>query len=126
MPATDNPFPVAHSAAASAEVLFDQAALLARTDGDRAFARELLRLFVRSARATMTELAASVRSGADPAIVRKLAHTLKGSAATVSAGALSTCAANLERVAGTAHARAALSSLNAVFMLTMAELARLD
>ncbi len=108
------------------EVLFDQAALLARTDDDRAFARELIRLFVRSASETIAELAAAVRNDADPEIVRKLAHSLKGSAATAAAGALSTCAANLEQVAGRPQARAALSSLNAVFMLTMAEWARLD
>ena len=116
----------ADRAAVSAEVLFDQAALLARTDGDRAFARELIRLFVRSASETLAELAVAMRNGAEPETVRKLAHSLKGAAATASAGALSTGAANLERVAGSPQARAALSSLNAVFMLTMAEWARLD
>jgi PAS domain S-box-containing protein len=113
-------------AAASAGVLFDQAALLARTDNDHAFARELIRLFVRSASDTMAQLADAMRNGGDAESVRKLAHVLKGSAATAAAGALSTCAANLERVAGSLQARAALSSLNAVFMLTMTEWTRLE
>jgi PAS domain S-box-containing protein len=117
----------ADRSAASAEVLFDQPALLARVDNDGAFARELIRTFVRSASETLAQLSDAVQNDEDPDTVRKLAHSLKGSAATAAAGALAACAANLERVAGSSRqARAALSSLNGVFMLTVTEWARLD
>jgi HPt (histidine-containing phosphotransfer) domain-containing protein len=106
--------------------LFDEAALLARTDNDRAFARELIELFVRSAGATLAQLDDAVRGGAEPETTRKLAHSLKGSAATAAAAALAAGAADLERVAGSRQEAAALSSLHATFALTMAEWARLE
>ncbi|MGC1522156.1 MAG: Hpt domain-containing protein [Steroidobacteraceae bacterium] len=107
-------------------VLFDEPALLARTDHDRPFARELIRIFIRSAGETLAQLSESVADGGDPETVRKLAHSLKGSAAAASAGTLAACAADLERVAGTAQANDALCSLTSTFALTMAELARLN
>jgi HPt (histidine-containing phosphotransfer) domain-containing protein len=58
-------------------------------------------------------------------LVRKLAHGLKGSAATAAATAVSACAADLERVAGSAQAVAALNSLDAAFLQTAAEWQRL-
>jgi two-component system sensor histidine kinase/response regulator len=106
--------------------LFDEPALLARTDHDYAFVRDLVRLFVRSGTETLAELTESLRNGAEADTVRKLAHSLKGSAATVAAGALAAGAADLERVAGGAQANAALISLHATFALTVAEWARLS
>ena len=111
---------------AAAQGLFDEAALLARTDNDRAFARELIELFVRSASATLAQLDDAVRGAAEPETTRKLAHSLKGSAATAAAAALAAGAADLERVAGSRQEAAALSSLHATFALTMAEWARLE
>jgi PAS domain S-box-containing protein len=105
--------------------IFDEAALLARTDNDRDFARELINLFIRSAGETLAQLTLYLRSNEDAETVRKLAHGLKGSAATASAAAVAACAANLERVAGSPQAPAALNSLDAMFALTMAEWARL-
>jgi DNA-binding response OmpR family regulator len=112
--------------AAEPRGLFDEAALLARTDNDRAFARELIELFVRSAGATLTQLDDAVGDRAEPETTRKLAHSLKGSAATAAAAALAAGAADLERVAGSPREAAALSSLHATFALTMAEWARLN
>jgi CheY-like chemotaxis protein/HPt (histidine-containing phosphotransfer) domain-containing protein len=106
-------------------ILFDEAALLARTDNDAEFARELINLFIGSASETLAHLATHLPSGKDAEAIRKLAHSLKGSAATAAAKALSACAANLERVAGTAQAAAALESLGATLNLTIAEWDRL-
>ena len=106
--------------------LFDEPALLARTDHDHAFARDLVRLFISSGSETLAELTESLRNGADADTVRKLAHNLKGSAATAAAGALAAGAADLERAAGSAQANAALISLHATFALTVAEWARLS
>jgi CheY-like chemotaxis protein len=100
--------------------LFDESALLARTDGDRDFARDLIGLFVRSARETLAHLNTTLQGGGDPEVIRKLAHSLKGSAATASAGAMTAACANLERLVGSAQAPAALNSLAAVFTLTAA------
>jgi two-component system, sensor histidine kinase and response regulator len=105
--------------------LFDESSLLGRTEGDRDFARDLINLFVRSARETLAHLSTALRDGGDPDVIRKLAHSLKGSAATASAGAMSAACANLERLVGTAQAPAALNSLAAVFALTAAEWERL-
>ncbi len=113
-----------HSAT-NGPALFDGSALLTRTDNDADFARELINLFVPSARETLARLTASLQRGDDPETIRKLAHSLKGSAATASAPALADCAANLERVAGSPPASAALSSLEASFALTTAEWKRL-
>ncbi len=116
-----------HPAGASANDvgIFDEPALLARADNDRDFARELINLFIRSAGETLARLTLSLHNGEDAETVRKLAHGLKGSAATVSAPAVAACAANLERLAGSAQAPAALNSLDAAFALTMSEWARL-
>jgi chemotaxis protein histidine kinase CheA len=56
---------------------------------------------------------------------RTMAHSLKGSAATASAGAMAAACANLERLVGSAQAPAALITLDAVFALTAAEWKRL-
>jgi two-component system sensor histidine kinase/response regulator len=111
--------------APSGIALFDEPALLVRTGEDRDFARELIDLFVRSARETLAQLGGSVQNGGDPEAIRKLAHSLKGSAATASAAAIAAACANLERVAGSPQVPAALTALDAVFELTAAEWQRL-
>jgi two-component system sensor histidine kinase/response regulator len=115
----------AENGGAQGAALFDESALLARTDSDRDFARELLNLFARSARETLEHIRATLHNGADPEAIRKMAHSLKGSAATAAAGAMAAAAANLERLVGSAQAPAALHALDAVFTLTAAEWARL-
>jgi len=106
-------------------LLFDQAALLTRTDNDDVFSRELIDMFIRSVRETLAQLAIAVHSGDKTDMVRKLAHSLKGSAATASADALSFRAAALERLAGSGQAGAALKALESTFTLTLAEWERL-
>jgi HPt (histidine-containing phosphotransfer) domain-containing protein len=106
-------------------VLFDETALLARTEQDREFARELVNMFISSTSDTILQLTATVYGGADPELVRKLAHGLKGSAATASATAVSACAAELERVAGSAQAVGALIALDSTFLLTTSEWERI-
>jgi PAS domain S-box-containing protein len=110
---------------AQADALFDESALLTRTDGDRDFARELLHLFSRSARETLANIRATLQNGDDPEAIRKMAHSLKGSAATASAGAMAAACANLERLVGSSQAPAALHSVDAIFALTAAEWERL-
>lgn len=110
---------------AGGTVLFDETALLARTDNDREFARELINLFIGSASETLARLNAYMPAGEGPEVIRKLAHSLKGSAATTAAEALAVCAADLERVAGSAQAPAALESLGAMLNLTLDEWGRL-
>jgi PAS domain S-box-containing protein len=105
--------------------IFDENILLQHTDHDRAFARELIELFLTSARDTLRELAPAVGSGRSGDTVRKLAHSLKGSAATVAARALAECAASLERAAGTADASAALDAVTAAFEAATIEWKRL-
>jgi two-component system sensor histidine kinase/response regulator len=122
LPAIDRSAP---HAAASGAALFDEQALLTRTDNDGDFARELVHLFIHSSRETLDRLALSLRNGEDPQAVRRLAHSLKGSAATASAAAVAACAANLERWAASPQAAAALHSLDAAFRLTVAEWQRL-
>jgi PAS domain S-box-containing protein len=111
----------AEPSAPGGTLLFDETALLARTEQDREFARELVNMFISSTSDTILQLTATVYGGADPELVRKLAHGLKGSAATASATAVSACAAELERVAGSAQAVTALISLDTTFMLTTSE-----
>jgi CheY-like chemotaxis protein/HPt (histidine-containing phosphotransfer) domain-containing protein len=110
---------------AGADCLFDETALLARTDNDREFSHELIALFARSATDALAALAAAFHHGGDPEAIRSLAHSLKGSAATASAGAMAAGAANLERMAHSPQALGAFRSLQAVFTQTAAEWERL-
>jgi HPt (histidine-containing phosphotransfer) domain-containing protein len=82
----------------------DEAAFLERTGGDREFGREVVAVFVESAENILAQIAVALEvTGAaavdvpGAAAVRALAHTLKGSAASVSADAIAHCAAALER-----------------------------
>jgi PAS domain S-box-containing protein len=102
-------------------VLFDAATLLQHTDNEVEFARELIDLFLTSSRDTLGHIKAALTSGAPAEAVRKHAHGLKGSAATVAALALAECAAKLERAAGTQDAPAAFNILDATFAATAAE-----
>jgi CheY-like chemotaxis protein/HPt (histidine-containing phosphotransfer) domain-containing protein len=74
---------------------FDEAALLARSEGDAQFAREIVGLFIESTTGVLAQIAVALERP-DAVAVRALAHTLKGSAATVSACAIAQCAAALE------------------------------
>jgi two-component system, sensor histidine kinase and response regulator len=102
-------------------VLFDQQSLLARTGGDESFARELVALFARSARETIAQIAAGLERGAEGETIRRLAHHIKGSAASASAKRIAACAAELERVAGLPEAADALKMLSTALSRTVAE-----
>jgi PAS domain S-box-containing protein len=104
------------------EMLFDASALLARTGEDRDFARELVALFIKTGGDTLWEL---THCSTDTDTVRRLAHSLKGSAGSAAARDVATCAANLERVAGSVEAVAALLSLEASFKRTVSHWRRI-
>ena len=73
----------------------DYSQLQRMTFGDRSLEREVLQLFDRQARL----LLARMHSG-DPAAVGTLAHTLKGSAASIGAAGVVLAAAAVEQAAG--------------------------
>jgi PAS domain S-box-containing protein len=102
-------------------MLFEEASLLARTGGDAAFARELVALFIESARDTLARLDSVIQAAGNAEEVRRLAHSLKGAAATTSARAIATAAADLERAAGQPSAAASLGTLRALTARTIAE-----
>jgi HPt (histidine-containing phosphotransfer) domain-containing protein len=101
-------------------MLFNEPELLDRTDNDRDFARELIELFMKTAGETLGQLQQSIEARQDAIVIRKLAHSLKGAAASASAVAVASCAANLEQFSGGAEASAALEALHAAFQNTVA------
>jgi two-component system sensor histidine kinase/response regulator len=110
----------ARSASSVAE-LFDEPAILLRTGYDKDFARELIAVFVSTATETMAGITVAMQNGPDANALRRLAHGLKGSAATVAAVRIAASAADLERVTGTVDTRAAVRSLAKVFGATVAQ-----
>ena len=91
--------------AAPAEAI-DLGQLARMTLGDRSLEREVLQLFDRQAGL----LLARMHNG-EPAVVATLAHTLKGSAASIGAGGVVLAAATVERAAGAAERDAAIGRL---------------
>jgi CheY-like chemotaxis protein/HPt (histidine-containing phosphotransfer) domain-containing protein len=77
--------------------LFDEPALLLRIGGDLEFAHELVATFEEAATDVLRQMDAASAS-TDAEALRKLAHTLKGSAANISAGAIAHAALRLEDV----------------------------
>jgi HPt (histidine-containing phosphotransfer) domain-containing protein len=110
----------ARSASSVAE-LFDEPAILLRTGYDKDFARELIAVFVSTATETLAGITAALQNGPDANVLRRLAHGLKGSAATVAAVRIAASAADLERATGTVDTRAAVRSLAKVFAATVAQ-----
>jgi signal transduction histidine kinase/DNA-binding response OmpR family regulator len=76
--------------------LFDEAALLARGDGDRAFAVELIAVFCDAVREQLATIESALALG-DIQAVRAQAHTIKGASSTVAANAIALAAAALEK-----------------------------
>jgi signal transduction histidine kinase/ligand-binding sensor domain-containing protein/DNA-binding response OmpR family regulator len=83
-------------AAVDAPVDWEQ--LMTSTDGDAAFAQELVQLFIDSGDATLQEIRAALGRG-DLAAIGCAAHSLKGSSASIRAGSASAAAARLEEAA---------------------------
>ncbi len=75
--------------------LFDEAALLARSAGDRAFAAELIGVFCEAVREQLATIESALTLG-DVRAIRAQAHTLKGASLTVAANAIALAAAALE------------------------------
>jgi CheY-like chemotaxis protein len=91
----------ARPAAKSAGVLdapVDWARFLAATDGDQAFAKELVQLFIDSGDAALRDISAAVGRG-DMAAIGSAAHSFKGSSASICAQSASVAAARLEEAA---------------------------
>ena len=101
-------------------MLFNEPELLTRTDNDRDFARELIGLFVRTAGETLAQMHQCLQEQPDAVVIRKLAHSLKGSAASAAANEVAARAADLERAAAGAETNAALASLQRAFGNTVA------
>ena len=102
-------------------LLFDEADMLIRMDGDREFVRMILD-------ESMVELPKQVEAlietcrGSDAKAIRGLAHTLKGLAANISTGALRDIAARIEsaaKVDDLVSARELLPELKRMVALTM-------
>ena len=105
---------------AAAVPLFNEAVLLARTGNDLNLAREIIALFIQSADETLRQLKTAIAAG-DLARMRRLAHSVKGSAASATAESVSRCAATLERVPAGAQIALAHGALEAAFAGTIAE-----
>ena len=88
--ATTAPAPVAAS-------VFDRVALLDRMGGDEVLAREVIDLFVRDLAPQLAKIRRAIGHG-DTEQLRIAAHTLKGTAANVSAGGVMDAAATLEQL----------------------------
>jgi two-component system, sensor histidine kinase and response regulator len=101
-------------------MLFDEPELLSRTGDDREFARELIELFTQTAGESLLQLKTHIARDKELDAIRKLAHSIKGSAATAAAHAVAKQAADLERNAGTPQAAVTLEALQGAFNSTIA------
>ena len=104
--------------------LFDEPALLLRTGNDVEFARELVAVFVSSGGDTLQQITGLLKRTPDPLSLRRLAHSLKGSAGTVAAVAVAAGAAMLEGAEGEEPTRMAFRTLVTAFDKTVAEWTR--
>jgi CheY-like chemotaxis protein/HPt (histidine-containing phosphotransfer) domain-containing protein len=98
--------------------VLDIGAAVAALDGDEPLYRRLVRMFVERESHFATHFAAA-RSAGDTEAAARLAHDLKGEAATLGATALSEAAAAVERAC---LDRAAASDVDALFDAAMAQL----
>jgi len=97
-PSTIEPYPTSHAFGAespSAVPVLDWQALMEHCEGDEAFARDVLELFLKGCQEQLAEIDAAIQGGNRQA-VREAAHKMKGSAATVRAVELRGTAARLE------------------------------
>ena len=107
--------------AAEPEILFDEAAMLRNADDDREFARDLIGVFVSSATDSMEHLVAAVRGSQEATVWRRLAHSIKGSAASVAAVAIARAAGELEGLAVESDCQVAADALCMAFDATLRE-----
>jgi HPt (histidine-containing phosphotransfer) domain-containing protein len=109
------------STVAEPEILFDETAMLRNADGDREFARELIGVFVSSATESMQHLVAAIRGGREATVWRRLAHSIKGSSASVAAVAITRAAGELEGLTLESDCKEATDALSAAFDATLRE-----
>lgn len=98
----------------------DRAHLARMTLGDRTLEREILQLFDHQTETLLARMCDS-----EPALLQTLAHTLKGSAAGVGAGAVAKAAAVLEHVTRAGERDVALARLAAAIAAVREEIAAL-
>lgn len=84
--------------------VFDQAVLLNLFEGDYEAAAEVANEFLAGVSEQVGAIRAAVQAG-DPIMLREKAHALKGSAASVGAGGIRACAAELEKKAAGGEAQ---------------------
>jgi HPt (histidine-containing phosphotransfer) domain-containing protein len=108
--------------APAAAAVIDRGHLKQMTFGDRSLERELLQLFDRQAELLIARMRES-----DAAALGTLAHTLKGSAASIGAGEVTRAADATERAAAgsAAERRAALGRLAAAIDAARAQIGEL-
>jgi signal transduction histidine kinase/CheY-like chemotaxis protein/HPt (histidine-containing phosphotransfer) domain-containing protein len=87
---------------ADALAIFNAPEALARMGGDYDLLREISEILLERCPQALTEMRQAAMQG-DPATLERLAHTLKGSLAQVGAGAASSAAHRLERLAHRGH-----------------------
>jgi two-component system sensor histidine kinase/response regulator len=109
------------AAVAESEILFDEAAMLHNADGDREFARDLIGVFVTSATQSMEHLVAAVRGSQKATVWRRLAHSVRGSAASVAALAIARAAGELEGLTVESDCKVATDALSSAFEATLRE-----
>jgi len=94
------------SEAGAAEAQFEHGRLGEISGGDAEFEREIAGEYVTQAWGLLAEIAAAIERG-DPELLRRCAHTLKGSSRTIGANGVGEMAAQLEKLAGNAGPLAA-------------------
>jgi HPt (histidine-containing phosphotransfer) domain-containing protein len=104
----------------AADGLIDSAHLARMTFGDRRLAHELLDLFDRQAALLIDRMA-----GSDPGAAAALAHTLKGSALGIGAGAVARAAEAVERAVTPGERARALDDLGRAVSAAHATIAEL-
>ena len=106
--------------AAPALAVIDRGHLARMTFGDRNLEREVLQLFDRQAGLLLARM-----RDREPAAVATLAHTLKGSAASIGAAGVMGAAAAVEQAAGAAERELAIGRLATAIDVARAEIAEL-
>jgi signal transduction histidine kinase/ligand-binding sensor domain-containing protein/DNA-binding response OmpR family regulator len=90
--------PLSPQPPASADDPVDWEQFMSVTDGDRAFAQELVQLFIDAGDAALRDISAALGRG-DLAAIGSAAHSFKGSSASIRAQSTSAAAARLEEAA---------------------------
>jgi two-component system, sensor histidine kinase and response regulator len=96
------PAPPAAPAADSGPRVFDIKDALERVEGDRDLLEEIVRIFTGECSSNMDAIRQALSAG-DAPLLERLAHTIKGASANLSARAVSAAALKLEKLAATGN-----------------------